>query len=280
KILLVTTQVVEAGVDIDMDLGFKDRSMVDSEEQLAGRINRNVNKRDCILFLFNYNKENIIYGQDLRYQETKKIKPEDYKQILQQKDFDFLYNSIFCKIDYWAMSDKISNHNHNKQLKCYIPKIQSLKFASVHYEFKLIERENISCFIPVEVPVTVEGINNKLKDDVFLKNEIDFLELHGIVPTENNMIRGTEVFDLYISFIQNKRDFTEQKIGNKMLQGILSKFIISLFGNKNVETQITLYSDEEKSKYGYKYVERWKDFYDIRLGMDAERFSSNETQFL
>src|SRR5690606_6094201 len=34
KILLITTQVVEAGVDIDMDLGFKDRSLIDSDEQL------------------------------------------------------------------------------------------------------------------------------------------------------------------------------------------------------------------------------------------------------
>src|SRR5690606_27921607 len=47
KILLITTQVVESGVDIDMDLGFKDRSLIDSDEQLAGRINRNVNKREC-----------------------------------------------------------------------------------------------------------------------------------------------------------------------------------------------------------------------------------------
>ncbi|RLD58309.1 MAG: CRISPR-associated protein, partial [Bacteroidetes bacterium] len=35
KILLITTQVVEAGVDIDMDLGFKNQSLIDSDEQLA-----------------------------------------------------------------------------------------------------------------------------------------------------------------------------------------------------------------------------------------------------
>lgn len=36
NILLITTQVVEAGVDIDMDLGFKNISLIDSDEQLAG----------------------------------------------------------------------------------------------------------------------------------------------------------------------------------------------------------------------------------------------------
>mgnify|MGYP000335079520 CR=1 FL=1 len=52
RVLLISTQVVEAGVDIDMDLGFKDKSIIDSEEQLAGRINRNVRKQSCKLYVF------------------------------------------------------------------------------------------------------------------------------------------------------------------------------------------------------------------------------------
>ena len=39
-IILVCTQVIEAGVDIDMDLGFKDYSIFESEEQFMGRVNR------------------------------------------------------------------------------------------------------------------------------------------------------------------------------------------------------------------------------------------------
>jgi CRISPR-associated endonuclease/helicase Cas3 len=50
KVIVVSTQVVEAGVDIDMDLGFKDRSLLDSDEQLAGRINRNASKKGCKVF--------------------------------------------------------------------------------------------------------------------------------------------------------------------------------------------------------------------------------------
>lgn len=33
NIVLVATQVIEAGVDIDMDIGYKDISMLDSDEQ-------------------------------------------------------------------------------------------------------------------------------------------------------------------------------------------------------------------------------------------------------
>jgi CRISPR-associated endonuclease/helicase Cas3 len=271
--------VVEAGVDIDMDLGFKDRSMIDSEEQLAGRINRNVNKKGCTLYLFNYNKERIIYGQDKRYQETKKLNANEYQRILEQKDFDFLYNIIFSNIDYWNQSDKISNQNHSNQLKYYKSKVERLQFKSIHWDFKLIDQENISCFIPLEVPLTVDGINDNF-ESIFSKNELDFLAQHEVIPTKNCTIRGNEVFDLYINFIQNKQEFIQQKIAEKTLQGIMSKFIFSLFASKKMELQMVHFFDKDKSEFGYQYISHWKDFYDVEFGMDSQRFESSETQFL
>ena len=44
-VILVATQVIEAGVDIDMDIGYKNISKLDSEEQFFGRINRSCNKK-------------------------------------------------------------------------------------------------------------------------------------------------------------------------------------------------------------------------------------------
>ncbi len=281
RILLITTQVVEAGVDIDMDLGFKDRSMIDSEEQLAGRINRNVIKKGCKLYLFDYNKEHIIYGQDLRYQETRKLKASDYQRILHSKDFNYLYNTVFTQIDYWAKSDKISNKNHDGLLKYYKGKIEKLHFKSVHWDFKLIDQENILCFIPLEIPIMVDGIYKDYKDPIFSENELDFLKKNGVYPTANEKIKGREVFDMYLDYIKNKREFVEQKIGEKTLQGILSKFIFSLFASSKVVNQIVHFSDEIKSEYGYKYIERWDSFYDVNFGLDATRFNNaNETQFL
>ncbi len=280
RILLVTTQVVEAGVDIDMDLGFKDRSMIDSEEQLAGRINRNVNKKGCTLYLFNYNKERIIYGQDKRYQETKKLQTNDYQRILKDKDFDYLYNSVFAKIDFWNKSDLISKANHNNQLKFYKSKVEKLQFQSVHWDFKLIDQENISCFVPLEIPISVEGVNRSIQDPVFSINEISFLKENRILQTVRNTIKGSDVFELYIDIIKNKKDFVQQKINEKTLQGIMSKFIFSLFASPKMKLEIIRFSDISKSEFGYQYISHWNEFYSEMTGMDDQRFQSNETQFL
>lgn len=280
RILLVTTQVVEAGVDIDMDLGFKDRSMVDSEEQLAGRINRNVNKQNCMLYLFHYNKEHIIFGQDKRYQETKGLKSGEYARILAEKDFDYLYNIIIKRISDLQTNDQFDTENNKGHLKYYQKNIEKLKFQSTHFDFKLIDQENISCFIPMAIPIEVEGKIYGTFDAVFSKNELDFLAKCNVFPNKEKKIEGSQVFDVYLDFIHNKRDFIEHKIGEKTLQGIMSKFIFSLFATKNVENQIILFSDEVKSEYGYKYVERWHEFYDDESGMNDNDFNSNETQFL
>ncbi|WP_454053631.1 CRISPR-associated helicase Cas3' [Clostridium sp. Marseille-Q7071] len=50
NIVLVATQVIEAGVDIDMDIGYKDISMVDSDEQFLGRVNRSCKKPKCTVY--------------------------------------------------------------------------------------------------------------------------------------------------------------------------------------------------------------------------------------
>ena len=100
NILLITTQVVEAGVDIDMDLGFKNISLIDSDEQLAGRVNRNAWKTGCEVYLFRLDEACVLYGRDKRYQIVREqITAEEYKRILREKDFGRLYELVFDVID-------------------------------------------------------------------------------------------------------------------------------------------------------------------------------------
>ncbi len=93
--LLITTQVVEAGVDIDMDIGFKHRSLIDSDEQLAGRVNRNAKSITATVYLFQLDQPYAIYGRDLRYRLTRdSIDDQEYQDILQNKHFDLLYHRV------------------------------------------------------------------------------------------------------------------------------------------------------------------------------------------
>ncbi|MEZ4968878.1 MAG: CRISPR-associated helicase Cas3' [Flavobacteriaceae bacterium] len=275
KILLITTQVVEAGVDIDMDLGFKDRSLMDSDEQLAGRINRNVNKKDCKLFLFNYNKEEAIYGSDKRLELTRKnIKQGQYKEILNNKDFDKLYDIVLNDRNAWNEKTMVENFTD------YENHIKHLRYHSVHDSFKLIKENNISCFVPIDVPIEVDDVIEGQKDAVFTKTELAFLVHHRVFPNDENQIEGKEVFNIYLNLIKNKQEFVKQKTDERILQGIMSKYIFQLFANPKIEKQIIIFSDKEKSEYGYQYIEDWASFYDIVGGMRDNDFHSNETQFL
>lgn len=277
KILLITTQVVEAGVDIDMDLGFKDRSLIDSDEQLAGRINRNINKQNCKLFLFNYSDEKRIYGNDKRLQLTRKhINKEQYLAILRTKDFDKLYDIVLE--DRNALNDKEMLVNFTD----YENHIKHLRFQSVHEKFKLIDQNNISCFVPVNVPVSVDGETDGYKEMVFTRAELHFLKQYGVLPNEQNEIEGVAVFAVYLDLINNKREFVKHQTDKRILQGIISKFVFSLFANENVKRKLIEYSDQEKTKseFGYQYIEYWRNFYTIETGMRDNDFYSNETQFL
>ncbi len=135
NVLLVTTQVVEAGVDIDMDIGFKERSLVDSDEQLAGRINRNSSKEGNKLFLFEMEspKAKFVYRGD------KRLGVEE-RDVLTTKDFDEYYNQVLKKLKIINNSDFIEN------LNSYKDHIKNLRFSEAH--IKIIDMESVSVFVP------------------------------------------------------------------------------------------------------------------------------------
>lgn len=137
NILLVTTQVVEAGVDIDMDVGFKERSLVDSDEQLAGRINRNSAKENCKLFLFEMEQPNAkaVYKKDKRLGITTE------ENVLERKDFDEYYKQVIAKLKTNNNTSFIDN------LNTYKDHIKNLRFNEAR--IKIIEMESISVFVPI-----------------------------------------------------------------------------------------------------------------------------------
>ena len=276
KILLITTQVVEAGVDIDMDLGFKDKSLIDSDEQLAGRINRNVNKQDCELNLFNYNNEKLIYGDDKRYIKTSELSKEEYFEILKTKNFDKIYSKVLDGIDSWNKKEGAIGFDD------YEWNIKQLRFQAAHFDFKLIgnEQANLAVFIPMEIPVRVQGIAPNTFDSIFTDNELFFLSKYSIKPTNSNTIEGTKVFDLYLSLIGLRVDITDKKIANRIMQGIMSKFLLQMLGTSDMKSKLISFQDVEKSDKGYIYLNRWNGVYDENFGIIDKGFTDIDAQFL
>lgn len=289
RVLLITTQVVEAGVDIDMDIGFKNRSLVDSDEQLAGRINRNVNKEDCQLFLFNRDEAGVLYGNDKRYKVTQKqLKTEDYQEILRDKNFDKLYDLVFQDINGLNVKKMMINFED------YEKDVKKMNFQSVHEKFKLIDQDNLSVFVPLAVPLEVDGSTPDTREKVFSDQELYFLKQANILPNSAHCIEGEEVFGLYSDLINNRRtDFTQQQVSMKTIQGIISKFVFSVFDDKKgkMRNNLISYADTEKFKshnnenndgllYGFVYLSHYQDVYDETFGLNESAFDSVENCIL
>ena len=248
KVLLITTQVVEAGVDIDMDLGFKDKSIIDSDEQLAGRVNRNINKTGCKLFIFNCDSEKTLYGSDERYKLMKEINNE-YQTILETKDFDRLYSLIIEKIKENNQSRYISN------LSDLINKISSLDFRGVDSELQIINGKNISVFVPLEI------------EKKYLQQYETILEEFDI---KNNkpIINGEDIWICYEDIINDQtEDFANNRIKMKKLQGLMSNFIFSIFPSGNDYETLKTFGEE---KYGFLYLENYTDIYSFENGINTD----------
>ncbi|ALO17055.1 CRISPR-associated nuclease/helicase Cas3 [Salinivirga cyanobacteriivorans] len=252
KSIVITTQVIEAGVDIDMDIGFKDRSIVDSDEQLAGRINRNAKKRNCKVFIFNYDKEYLIYGKDNRYQQ--KLPFGDYKNILESKNFDILYDRVNSNIESKNKSDLIININD------YWDYFKQIHFKGINDSFKLIDADTTSVFVPLSIDCKW-----------FSESEIDFISNFQI--SIYNSINGNDVFEIYKNIVLGNSNFIEKEIDKKQISGIMSKFTFSIYTNSNMTKELMEYSDYEiYQQFGIIFLTHFKEIYSLEDGIHDEKF--------
>ncbi|MGN9160560.1 CRISPR-associated helicase Cas3' [Clostridium sulfidigenes] len=127
NIILVATQVIEAGVDIDMDIGYKDISKLDSDEQFMGRINRSC-KKDGIVYFFNYDETKGIYKDDVRVNKDYSLLNDEMKEILVNKNFSEYYKPVLKGIreqyNETFSDSNLENFFKNEVGKLIFPKIE------------------------------------------------------------------------------------------------------------------------------------------------------------
>lgn len=152
--ILVATQVIEAGCDVDFEIGIKDTSIVDSEVQFSGRIGRNASFTGIVYFFNKQNPKNV-YQKDVRTDLT--ILNEDVKNMFEDKRFEEFYELIFDKLKFAASRESVA-----------INKLCSyLYFQEIEKQMKLINSDTIEAFVESgeESKKVLEELKNLIYDN-------------------------------------------------------------------------------------------------------------------
>ncbi len=137
--IIVSTQLVEAGVDISVDTVFRQLSPLDSIIQSAGRANRYSEKKKIAdVYLFNIKDlqkvSNIIYGNDLLIKTENVLK--EFNGTINENDYLKIIEKYFAEVR--KQADNKSNE--------LLPAMANFDFSKI--DLKLIkERKSESVFV-------------------------------------------------------------------------------------------------------------------------------------
>ena len=109
KIILISTQLIEAGVDIDVDVGYKNISGLDNEEQFLGRINRSCKKSGKAYFFYLTDAKKV-YKNSVIIENKLNLFSDEMKDVLENKNFDIFYSKVLEILKRKA-KEKINNDN-------------------------------------------------------------------------------------------------------------------------------------------------------------------------
>lgn len=197
SIIVIATQVIEAGIDIDMDIGFKDIAIPDSEEQFIGRINRSCKKKKCKAFFFDYDNPAMIYKDDIRVNFP--ITNIDIMAKFQDKNFESIYELIFKVLK--VKSDRLNRDN----IKCLFENCMLMNYRKISKIMTLIEGNA----------------------QVFLAHKIE---------TGNGIIDGKDVWNEYKQLLKNNdMHYAEKAVNISRLKEKMSYFTYNVCGNIEIK---------------------------------------------
>lgn len=172
--IVISTQLIEAGVDIDVDIIYRDLAPLDSLVQTAGRCNRSGNKEKGVVNVISLKNENGKSYSSFIYDSLLLNKTKEVLTSLNQiseKEFNLAAAKNYFKLIY----------NSGTQDDYLIKIIENLRFPEIPSNFKLIEEDiqKVDVFVVInsEAKLLFEKYNDLINNYKGFDRKNEFLKI-------------------------------------------------------------------------------------------------------
>jgi len=176
KIILISTQLIEAGVDLDFDVGYREFAPFGSIIQMAGRVNREGkrgNPSEVMVFDYINGKEAPYHAIDLQADKIKELLKTPLEEINLLSNMD----SYFVDIKY---------ETTNVDLKKYMKNLEfQTLFMKLNENFMPKQPWKVSLFIEQKQDHFREFIENR--EAIFEKYENKFDAMNKVKDLEKDL---------------------------------------------------------------------------------------------
>jgi len=232
-----------------MDVGFKDISTLDGEEQFMGRINRSCKKSGSKVYFFDMDDVAKIYRDDNRLGFD--VKQEKYKEILKNKEFGAYYKEVLEVIqtkDLRYNNGLLTNYDNFAEL------LKKLNYKEISKTMTLINSQNFTLYFPFQI-------------DISKYNGVKEFENIEEIYLNDGSFDGQKVWDEFKK-LNDIKSFTQREFEKSKINSLMQFFTFNIF--KNYEGQRPYIGEE---MYGYYFVENYEDFITKEGKFDREKYN-------
>ena len=217
-IRVVATQLIEAGVDIDFPVVFRQEAGLDSVLQAAGRCNREGKRDCCTTYVFSLSAEHPLPPGSISDANNARLNMIGIEDWFAPETMTNYFEQLYCRKDSF---DK-------KDMKSYLYNPRELCFETASKEFHLIEGTGINVYVncgdcanlitQLQQQGTSYGLMKKLSQYSVSIRQRDFSELNKAGLVEE-IVEG-------IYFVPDRAQYDENiglRIDNHWMEEILIK---------------------------------------------------------